>query len=36
LALEEQYGISITDEEAEQLVTVQDAIDYLKAKGGYQ
>jgi acyl carrier protein len=33
MVLEEKFGIEIPDEEAEKLVTVQDAIDYLQAKG---
>lgn len=33
MALEEKFGISIPDEDAEKLVAVQDAIDYLSDKG---
>jgi acyl carrier protein len=31
MALEEEFEIDIPDEEAEKIVTVQDAIDYIKA-----
>jgi acyl carrier protein len=34
MALEEEFGIEISDEEAEKIQTVQAAIDYIKAKGG--
>jgi len=34
MALEEQFGIEIPDEEAEKLTTVGAAIDYLKEKVG--
>ena len=30
MAMEEEFNVSITDEEAEKIVTVQDAIDYVK------
>jgi len=33
MMLEDKFGIEIDDEDAEKLVTVQDAIDYLKSKG---
>jgi len=33
MALEEKFGIEIPDEDARELVTVQDVIDYLKSKG---
>jgi acyl carrier protein len=29
MALEEEFGIEIPDEEAEKITTVQDAIDYV-------
>ena len=31
MALEEQFGISIPDEEAENIKTVGDALEYIKA-----
>ncbi len=31
MALEEEYDIEISDEEAEKIRTVQDAIDYIEA-----
>jgi acyl carrier protein len=31
MALEEEFGIEIPDEEAEKIVTVKDAIEYIKA-----
>lgn len=31
MALEDEFGVSIPDEDAEQMVTVKDALDYLKA-----
>lgn len=34
MALEEEFGIEISDEEAEKIQTVQAAIDFIKAKGG--
>ena len=33
MALEQKWGISIPDEDAAKLKTVQDAIDYLQSKG---
>ena len=30
MAMEEEFNVSITDEEAEKIVTVQDAVDYVK------
>jgi acyl carrier protein len=30
MAMEEEFNVSITDEEAEKIVTVQDAMDYVK------
>ncbi len=34
MAMEEEFGISISDEDAEKLLTVKDAIDYIgKNKG---
>jgi acyl carrier protein len=30
MALEEEFGIEIPDEEAEKIVTVKDAIAYIK------
>lgn len=33
MAIEEKFSIKIDDEEAAKLVTVQDAIDYLKDRG---
>lgn len=34
MELEEQFGIEISDEEAEKIQTVQAAIDFIKEKGG--
>ena len=34
MALEEEFGIEISDEEAEKIQTVQAAIDYIKAHSG--
>jgi len=31
MALEEEYSIEITDEEAEKILTVRDAIEYIQA-----
>ena len=31
MALEEEFGIEIPDEEAEKIATVKDAIEYIKA-----
>ena len=33
MSLEEEFGAEISDEDAEKIVTVQDAIDYLKDLG---
>ncbi len=33
MAFEEEFGVEIPDEEAEQLQTVGDAVDYLKEHG---
>ncbi|MBW1666609.1 MAG: acyl carrier protein [Deltaproteobacteria bacterium] len=30
MAMEEEFNVSISDEEAEKITTVQDAIDYVK------
>lgn len=32
MALEEEFGVEIPDEDAEKITTVQHAIDYIKAK----
>ena len=32
MAIEEKFGIEVSDEDAEKLVTVQDALDYLKGR----
>ena len=32
MALEEEFGIEIPDEEAEKILTVQQAIDYIKER----
>ncbi len=32
MALEEEFSIEIPDEDAEKIVTVQDAVDFIKAK----
>jgi acyl carrier protein len=35
MAMEEEFDLSISDEDAETIATVQDAIDYItKAQGG--
>jgi len=34
MAMEEEFDISISDEEAEQIATVQDAIDYIEKSMG--
>ncbi len=34
MALEEEFGLEIPDEEAEKLVTVGDAIKYIETKAG--
>jgi acyl carrier protein len=31
MALEEEFGVEIPDEDAEKIVTVKDAIEYIKA-----
>ncbi len=31
MALEEEFDISISDDEAEKIITVQDAIDYIES-----
>jgi acyl carrier protein len=36
MAMEEEFNVSITDEDAEKIVTVQDAIDYVKKALGAQ
>jgi acyl carrier protein len=33
MALEEEFGVEIPDEEAEKLQTVQDVVDYVAKKG---
>jgi acyl carrier protein len=34
MALEEEFGVEIPDEEAEKLQTVQNVVDYVNAKKG--
>jgi len=34
MAMEEEFGISISDEKAEKIVTVKDAIDYIEQHQG--
>jgi acyl carrier protein len=34
MAMEEEFGISISDEEAEKIATVKDAVDYIKQHQG--
>lgn len=34
MALEDEFGLDIPDEEAEKIKTVQDAIDYISSKMG--
>ena len=34
MALEDEFGLDIPDEEAEKIKTVQDAIDYIGSKVG--
>jgi acyl carrier protein len=34
MALEDEFGLDIPDEEAEKIKTVQDAIDYIDSKMG--
>lgn len=31
MALEEEFGVEIPDEEAEKITTIQQAVDYIKA-----
>lgn len=33
MAVEEKWKVEILDEDAEKLITVKDALDYLEAKG---
>jgi len=33
MTMEEKFGIRIPDEDAERLITVQDAVDYLVERG---
>ncbi|MFZ4555519.1 MAG: acyl carrier protein [Pseudanabaena sp.] len=32
MALEEKFGVEIPDEEAEKIITVQNALDYINSK----
>jgi len=32
MALEEEFGVEIPDEDAEKIATVQNAVEYIKAK----
>lgn len=34
MGLEDEFGLEISDEEAEQIRTVKDAVDYIKSKLG--
>jgi acyl carrier protein len=34
MAMEEEFGISISDEEAEKIATVRDAIEYIEKNTG--
>jgi len=34
MAMEEEFGISISDEDAEKIATVQDAIEYVEQSKG--
>ena len=34
MAMEEEFGISISDEEAEKIATVQNAIEYIEKSAG--
>jgi len=34
MAMEEEFGISISDEEAEKIATVQNAIEYIEKNAG--
>ena len=33
MAMEEEFGDEISDEDAEKIITVQNAIDYIKERG---
>ena len=33
MAFEEEFGIDIPDEDAEQIKTIQNAVDFIKGKG---
>jgi acyl carrier protein len=33
MALGEEFGLEIPDEDAEKIVTVQDAVSYIEGKG---
>lgn len=33
MAMEEEFGDEISDEDAEKIVTVQDAVDYIRERG---
>ena len=33
MAMEEEFGDEISDEDAEKIVTVQDAVDYIRDRG---
>ena len=33
MAMEEEFGDEISDEDAEKIVTVQDAVDHIKERG---
>ena len=35
MAMEEEFGVSIPDEEAERISTVKDLIEYIKDATGY-
>ena len=35
MAMEEEFGVSIPDEEAERISTVKDVIEYIKDATGY-
>jgi acyl carrier protein len=34
MAFEEEFGVEIPDDAAEKILTVKDAIDYIKAHAG--
>ncbi|RPI79567.1 MAG: acyl carrier protein [Desulfobacteraceae bacterium] len=34
MAMEEEFNVSIPDEDAEKIATVQDAVNYIKKAGG--